>query len=116
MKDGIMRCLQIALAFSGLAITALPYGAYAATTAIVQAGQAFSETEISVKRGDHVTFRNQDDVNHNIMVQSGDDDDNARDMGVQPPGGDVDVLFDASGKFKVRCHIHPSMKLNVDVQ
>jgi plastocyanin len=90
--------------------------AVAATTTIVQAGQAFSETDITVKVGDHVTFQNKDDVNHNILVQEGDDDDNARDMGVQPPGGAVDVSFDKAGKFKIRCHIHPSMKLNVAVQ
>src|SRR5271155_4778147 len=76
----------------------------AATTTIVQAGQAFSETDITIKAGDHVKFANQDDVNHNILVQEGDDDDNARDMGVQAPGASVDVAFDKAGKFKIRCH------------
>jgi plastocyanin len=90
--------------------------ATAATTTIVQAGQAFSETDVAIKAGDHVKFANQDDVNHNILVQEGDDDDDAKDMGVQPPGASVDVAFDKAGKFKIRCHIHPSMKLNVDVQ
>ena len=90
--------------------------AVAATTTIVQAGQTFSEAEVAVKVGDHVKFQNQDDVNHNILVQEGDDDDNARDMGVQPPGDAVDVPFDKAGKFKIRCHIHPSMKMNVTVQ
>jgi plastocyanin len=90
--------------------------AAATTTTVVQAGQAFSETDITVKAGDHVKFANQDDVNHNILVQEGDDDDNARDMGVQPPGASVDVVFDKAGKFKIRCHIHPSMKLSVSVQ
>jgi plastocyanin len=37
-------------------------------------------------------------------------------MGVQPPGQAIDVPFDKAGKFKIRCHIHPSMKLNVTVQ
>jgi plastocyanin len=81
-----------------------------------RAGRAFSETDVSIKAGDHIKFANQDDVNHNILVQEGDDDDNAKDMGVQAPGASVDVPFDKSGKFKIRCHIHPSMKLNVDVQ
>ena len=99
-----------------LAVLMLGNPAYAATKTIVQAGQAFSETDISIKAGDHVKFLNQDDVNHNILVQTGDDDDDGRDMGVQPPTGTVDVPFDKVGKFKVRCHIHPSMKLAVDVQ
>jgi cytochrome c peroxidase len=89
---------------------------HAATSTIVQAGQAFSETEISLKPGDHIKFLNSDDVNHNILVQAGDDDDDAKDMGVQPPGQAIDVPFDKAGKFKIRCHIHPSMKLNVTVQ
>jgi cytochrome c peroxidase len=90
--------------------------AIAATSTIVQAGQAFSETSITLKAGDHVKFLNQDDVNHNILVQTGDDDDDAKDMGVQPPGGGVDVPFDKAGKYKIRCHIHPNMKLSVEVQ
>jgi plastocyanin len=91
------------------------YSAFGATTTVVQSGQAFSETEVSLKIGDHLKFTNQDDVNHNILVQNGDDDDDAKDMGIQAPGGAVDVPFDKSGKFKVRCHIHPSMKLTVTV-
>jgi len=109
-------CLGLAwlAGLAGLAGFSLP--AAAATQTIVQSGQAFSETDITVKVGDHVVFANKDDVNHNILVQKGDDDDDAKDMGVQAPGGSVDVLFDQAGKFKVRCHIHPSMKLTVEVQ
>jgi plastocyanin len=108
LKSFIVAAMFASLAWAG--------SAHAATTTIVQAGQAFSETDITIKAGDHVKFANQDDVNHNILVQEGDDDDNARDMGVQAPGASVDVAFDKAGKFKIRCHIHPSMKLNVDVQ
>ena len=110
-----MSC-RLLIFITGAGLVALAGGAIAATTTIVQAGQAFSETDITVKVGDHVIFANKDDVNHNILVQEGDDDDDAKDMGVQPPGGNVDVLFDKAGKFKIRCHIHPSMKLNVLVQ
>jgi plastocyanin len=90
--------------------------AAAAEQSIVQAGQAFSDTDIAVKAGDHVKFLNQDDVKHNIIVQAGDDDDDAKDMGIQAPGQSVDVSFDKAGKFTVRCHIHPAMKLAVTVQ
>ncbi len=90
--------------------------ALAATTTIVQSGQAFSETDVTIKAGDHIKFLNQDDVNHNILVMSSDDDDDGKDMGIQAPGGAVEVPFDKAGKFKVRCHIHPSMKLSVEVQ
>jgi len=108
--------LKIIVPIAAVAGMAWASPSIAATTTIVQAGQAFSETDITVKAGDHVKFANQDDVNHNILVQEGDDDDDAKDMGVQAPGASVDVAFDKAGKFKIRCHIHPSMKLNVTVQ
>jgi cytochrome c peroxidase len=104
------------LYFFAAAVTFSVPLAYAATTTIVQAGQAFSQSDVSIAKGDHLSFDNQDDVNHNIMVQEGDDDDDAKDMGVQPPGGKVDVPFDKAGTFKIRCHIHPSMKLTVNVK
>jgi plastocyanin len=104
--------LAAALVLAGLGGVA----AAAAEQSVVQAGQAFSETEITVKAGDRVKFLNQDDVKHNIIVQAGDDDDDAKDMGIQAPGQSVDVPFDKAGKFTVRCHIHPAMKLAVTVQ
>jgi plastocyanin len=110
-----MRCFPFNFLPAAAVMLAAP-AAFAATTTVVQSGQAFSETELSVKAGDHIKFSNQDDVNHNILIQSGDDDDDAKDMGVQPPGGAVDVPFDKAGKFKIRCHIHPSMKLTVSVE
>jgi plastocyanin len=82
------------------ALLATGYAALAATSTIIQSGQTFSETDLSVKVGDHVKFLNQDDVNHNILPGS-------------PP---LDVAFDHAGKFKIRCHIHPTMKLTVLVQ
>ncbi len=106
MKYSVVSCLLVA----GLAVSAR-----AGETSIVQAGQAFSETDLTLKAGDHIKFLNQDDVKHNILVQAGDDDDNARDMGLQAPGQTIDVPFDKAGKFLVRCHIHPGMKLNVTV-
>ena len=90
--------------------------AVAAQTTIVQAGQAFSQTDVTLHAGDTIKFSNQDDVKHNILVQGDDDDDDGKDMGVQPPGQSIDVPFDKAGKFKVRCHIHPDMKLEVTVQ
>ncbi len=110
--------MRLKMVLPVFALAAFAWGdvCVAATTTIVQAGQAFSETDITIKTGDHVKFANQDDVNHNILVQEGDDDDDAKDMGVQAPGASVEVPFDKAGKFKIRCHIHPSMKLNVDVQ
>lgn len=103
------------LAIAILFVCGLVPGVNAAERSIVQAGQAFSETDITIAAGSHVNFLNQDDVKHNILVQAGDDDDNAKDMGIQSPGQSIDVPFDKAGKFMIRCHIHPGMKLNVTV-
>jgi cytochrome c peroxidase len=101
--------------FALLLFAGLSHRACAADKSIVQAGQAFSETDVTLPAGSHIKFLNQDDVKHNILVQTGDDDDDAKDMGIQAPGQTIDVPFDKAGKFLVRCHIHPSMKLNVTV-
>jgi len=100
---------------AALCLTGLTWPAMAADKSVVQAGQAFSETDISIPSGTHLKFLNQDDVKHNILVQAGDDDNDAKDMGIQAPGQTIDVPFDKAGKFMVRCHIHPSMKLSVTV-
>lgn len=105
-----MKHVAAALLILGFAIQA-----GAAEKAIIQAGQAFSETDMAIAAGTHVNFLNQDDVKHNILVQAGDDDDDAKDMGIQSPGQSINVPFDKAGKFTVRCHIHPGMKLNVTV-
>ncbi len=102
------------VALGAVAMALAPF-AYAAETSIIQAAQSFSESDITIKAGDHVKFLNQDDVKHNILVQTGDDDDDAKDYGLQPPGQALDVPFDKAGKYLVRCHIHPGMKLNVTV-
>ena len=108
--------MRLPYIFALAALPALAIPAWAAITTVVQSGQAFSESDVTLKVGDHLKFANQDDVKHNILVQEGDDDDNAKDYGVQPPGQSIDVPFDKAGKFKVRCHIHPDMKMSVTVQ
>jgi plastocyanin len=86
----------------------------AATTTIDQRGQTFSEKSVSVSVGDSLIFANHDDVTHNIGVVN--DDDDATDLGLEKPGETVTYKFDKAGRFKVRCSIHPSMKMAVKVQ
>ncbi len=91
--------------------------AWAEDLVVVQSGQTFDRTTLAIPTGSHITFANKDDVKHNILVQvQGDDDDDGRDMGLQAPGKNIYVTFDKAGKFLVRCHIHPSMKLDVTVR
>jgi len=87
--------------------------ALAAATQIDQVGQKFSQAAIALQAGDHLTFLNQDDVQHNIKLINADGAE--EDKGLQKPGEKIDVAFPKAGKFMVRCQIHPKMKMNVDV-
>jgi plastocyanin len=51
-------------------ISGLSTGAFAATEVIHQQGRVFSAESITVKKGDPVTFLNDDSVPHNIMSTS----------------------------------------------
>jgi plastocyanin len=85
----------------------------ATSSTIEQTGQHFSEKSVALNKGDAIVFANRDDVTHNITVL---DDADASDLGLQKPGRDLVYTFDRPGRFKIRCSIHPSMKMAVDVR
>ena len=80
---------------------------------IVQQGRAFRPGEITINKGEALTFTNDDDFIHQIYVSGGsfnfDSDERA-------PGQNITQSFTQSGTFEVRCHIHPKMKLVVHVR
>ncbi len=88
--------------------------ATAGDSEIDQAGQKFSQSAITIKKGDTVTFHNQDDVTHNINVI--DSEGTPEDQGLQKPGENIVKTFAATGHYTVRCQIHPRMKMSIDVQ
>jgi plastocyanin len=80
---------------------------------IIQKDRTFSQTEITIKRGDTVIFKNADDVTHNVFsVSPGMEFDIRR----QAPGGSSTVPFEKEGVAEVRCSIHPKMKLIITVK
>jgi plastocyanin len=96
-----------------LAIVAgLSTGALAATEVIHQQGRAFSSESLTVKKGEAVTFLNDDTVPHNIMSASAGNEFN---LGSQPPGSSTDVSFKGAGDVAVICAIHPRMKMTIKV-
>ena len=107
-----MRIGSIVVAASALLV--LGVSVRAATTTVEQSGQQFSEKSLSLGVGDSITFANHDDVTHNVNVIN--DDDDAADLGLQKPGENLSYKFDKAGRFKVRCSIHPSMKMSVNVK
>ena len=85
--------------------------ALAATThQVIAIDKKFSVKTMEISAGDTVTFVNDDTIKHNISIKK-----MKFNSGLQEPGKDVAVMFDKSGKFKVRCGIHPKMKLKVVV-
>ena len=80
---------------------------------ITQKGKAFSEKKVTLKVGDTISFVNDDDITHNAYSRS---KGHKFDIGAQRPGTTVSHQFTAPGKVKVRCAIHPRMKLAVNVE
>jgi len=93
-------------------ICGLSTGAFAATEVIHQQGRAFSAESVTVKKGDPLTFLNDDSVPHNIMSAS---KGNEFNLGSQSPGSSTDVMFKEAGDVTVICAIHPRMKMSIKV-
>jgi plastocyanin len=103
-----MRLPSLAFAvFMGLSA-----GALAANLTIAQKGRMFSSENVAIKRGETLTFLNDDSVPHNIMSTS---HGNEFNLGSQPPGASTEVTFKEAGDVQVICAIHPRMKMTVKV-
>ena len=87
----------------------------ATTITVIQKGLALNMASVSLSRGDRLNFTNDDDVIHNIHIFGPDDDSNV-DLGLQKPGKMLSFKFDKSGPYRIRCNIHPSVKMAVTVK
>ena len=72
----------------------------------------FSSESVTVKKGEALTFANDDTVPHNVLSTS---KGNEFNLGSQPPGTATDVTFKEVGQAQVICAIHPRMKMTVNV-
>ena len=86
--------------------------AHAATNTVSQSGKKFDKKEITIAVGDSVVFTNDDQVSHNVYSRT---KGHEFDLKVQKPRASNTVTFDNPGVVKVRCAIHPKMKLTVKV-
>jgi plastocyanin len=107
LLDMIPFTFALTLAFIGGLATA-----YAAERKITQKGKVFSESEVTIKKGDVIVFVNDDSVHHNVLSTSV---GNIFNSGAVAPGGSTPVTFNAAGEVSVICAIHPSMKLKVTI-
>ncbi len=86
---------------------------FAADHQISQANKTFSTAEITIRPGEKLVFKNDDEVTHNVYsVTPG----LAFDLQRQAPGASSSIMFNREGTAEVRCSIHPKMKLIVHVQ
>jgi len=93
-------------------ICGLSTAAFAANEVIHQRGRLFSMENASVKKGEALTFLNDDSVPHNIMSATKPSEFN---LGSQAPGSSTEVTFKEAGDVAVICAIHPRMKMTVKV-
>ena len=77
---------------------------------ISQKGRAFRPGEVTIARNESLTFTNQDSFIHQIYV------DGLFDSEEKGPGEVLNETFPRTGTFRVRCHIHPTMRLIVNVK
>jgi plastocyanin len=106
-----MRTLLIiaVLVMAGGAVTA-----WAKEVAVTQSNTSFNMDNLTVNAGDTIVFENKDNKTHNIQVVSS--DGSVDDKGLQKPGQDVKTTLTAKGEYKIRCAIHPKMKMVVTVK
>lgn len=75
---------------------------------IVLKNLAFNPSSLSVSVGDTVTFSNEDNVPHHIVVGTD-------DLGQQQPGETKTWKAPADGTYQMKCIIHPSMTGQITV-
>lgn len=105
----LKSCLLPAAAILLAAMSA----AHASEVVVDQQNKEFSEKSIHIKVGDSIKFVNKDDIVHEVHS---DTEGNDFDLGAQKPGAETSHTFDKPGTVKVRCAIHPKMKLDVVVE
>jgi len=110
MKKFHIACLMVA----ALSCGAIAARAAATMSDVDQIGQEFDPDTLTIAIGGTVAFHNQDDVTHNVHVIGADGTD--ADEGLQAPGKDLLVHFDKAGTYKIRCAIHPGMKMKIIVE
>jgi len=93
---------------AGLSLGALAAG----NQEIHQKGRVFSAENVTIKKGEALTFVNDDTIPHNILSTS---KGNEFNLGSQAPGAATDVTFKEAGDVQVLCAIHPRMKMMVKV-
>jgi plastocyanin len=78
-----------------------------------QKDKQFTMSDLVIKVGDIIHFRNSDPFFHNVYSLS---PLKIFDLGSYPKGQSKAVTFDKPGEVEVNCAIHPSMKIKIKVE
>ena len=105
-----MKLYQHYLIAAGLVLAAALPAVAQSNLTITQKGRRFIPLTTQMNSGQTLTFNNLDEFIHQIYVEK-----IGFDSAEQRPGQNVSVAFPAKGTFEVKCHIHPKMKLVVQV-
>jgi len=101
------------LTFATLAAMVVLTVSAAAPVTVTQKGLQFSVEDLSLTKGQIVSFVNDDRTAHNITVTGEGLNLNG---GLQQPGADFKVPFAKPGTYQVSCGIHPKMKMTITVK
>lgn len=104
--------MRIELLIFGTAVGGLiAVVAHAATIEVGQKDKTFAPETIVAAVGTTIRINNDDGVVHNVLVTTPDSTTN--NTGIQKPGESIDFVVDKSGEYRVKCGIHPKMKLTI---
>jgi len=98
-------------ALAGLAIFAAGFALADAPQTVTIDNFSFKPNVITVHPGDHVIFKNQDDLPHSIVIP-----DMKAKSAIMDTDGTYDAAFDKPGEYKYFCGIHPMMTGKVIVK
>ena len=96
-----------------VALTLVHGSAMAANHIVEQSGKKFAPETLKIKAGDTITFVNNDSITHNVYSRT---NDHRFNIGAQKSGEKKALKFDKKGLIDIRCAMHPTMKLKVEVE
>jgi plastocyanin len=91
-------------------VAVLPLAAAAATHTVDIEGMKFVPETITVKKGDHIVWKNKDVVPHTATATGSFDSKSIA------PGASWNQVVRKAGQYDVVCRFHPGMKAKLVVQ
>jgi plastocyanin len=74
-------------------------------------GRAFHPATLRIKKGESVTWKNNDDIDHTVDAEDG-----SFSSGTIKSGKSFTHTFKKAGKYAYSCHLHPRMKGTIVVE